>query len=210
MSICARAARRGGVWGLAICLGLMSGGDAAAQSIVRIEEDWELKVATPDAQQVAPQVTVTISPRGGVMAEHATFEINHQSEPDFVAGGLKLHGRIGDESIVERRYHDEDVMSDESETVTWTQSMEIAPGVIRFAISNGSSTTWGEFGEGDSLRVALDTELKNLNAYDPAVSVENSGAGFAGNRVRSLVLKRIRYHTDDGQVVIDDVPRTVE
>jgi hypothetical protein len=51
--------------------------------------------------------------------------------------------------------------------------------------------------------------LVNLNAYDPQVSVTNSGVGFAGNRVTSFVLKSVRWYSEAGLVAELTTPTTV-
>jgi len=51
--------------------------------------------------------------------------------------------------------------------------------------------------------------LPNLNGYDPNASVQNSGVGFASNRVQSLVLKAVRLVTSTGEVLQDTTLRPV-
>ena len=48
-----------------------------------------------------------------------------------------------------------------------------------------------------------------LNEYSPDTSAEHSGVGYAGNRVQSLVLKRVRLLLDTGDVVEDNTERVV-
>jgi hypothetical protein len=86
--------------------------------------------------------------------------------------------------------------------------MSVDGGALSFDIVNGSSMTWGSFGGGD-LHVSLPTELANLNDYNPAVSVGNSGVGYAGNRVISLVLRAVRVYSNDGLIAEDNQPKQV-
>ncbi len=168
--------------------------------VTRVEEDWQLEVGQPDPNVTAPQVTTAISPQGGLSGIHAIFNLNHQALEQFAPGGMQLQVWNGETPISHYRLNPDDVLSEADEVITWTQVMAINNGLV-FRIENGNSSTWGVFG-GDSLlteRVA--TNLVNLNGYSPQVSVENSGVAFAANRVRSLVLRRVRIHTDDGQVV---------
>jgi len=74
---------------------------------------------------------------------------------------------------------------------------------------NGTSMTWGVFGDEGHLNISTPTTLENLNAYNPQFSVDNSGVGYAAHRVQSLVLKRIRRITDEGDVLEDSTVRTV-
>jgi hypothetical protein len=56
---------------------------------------------------------------------------------------------------------------------------------------------------------SVHTSLSSLNAYNPDISVRNSGVTYAGNRVTSLVLKSVRRYLSNGQVLVDDTPRSV-
>ena len=85
----------------------------------------------------------------------------------------------------------------------------LVDGVLTVSITNGTSQTWGAFGGGEKLRASVETTLTNLNGYNPQISVSNSGVGFSSNRVGSLVLKRVRTYTAEGEVVEDNEPKTV-
>jgi len=81
--------------------------------------------------------------------------------------------------------------------------------VLQFEIINGSSATWGNFGGQGYLRANVATNLADLNQYTPQLSVDNSGVGYAANRVHSLVLKKVRLVTATGQVFEDATARVV-
>ena len=185
---------------------------ATAQSpptIVRVEEDWELVIGQPDPDSDAPQVTCVISPCGNTGSLHATFELNQQSLPTFTAGGLQLQVWEGEAPVSNRGFPNDAVLAQPGETVRWTQGMELDDGSLGFEITNGSSTTWGNFGGQGYLKASVNTTLTSLDAYDPAVSVENSGVNYAANRVQSLVLKRVRVYTSAGEQVEDTTARIV-
>lgn len=185
---------------------------ATAQSpptIVRVEEDWELVVGEPDPGSDAPQVTSVISPLGGVQSVHATFEVNQQSLPTFTPGGLQLQVWDNEVSLSDRGFPNSTVFAQSGETIRWTQSMELNDGSLSFEIINGTSTTWGNFGGQGYLKASIPTTLISLDAYDPAVSAENSGVNYAANRVQSLVLKRVRVYTSTGEQLEDTTARVV-
>lgn len=169
--------------------------------VVRVEEDWELDVATPDANTDAPQVSCVISPVGNVDSVHAAFEVNYQSMPEFIPGGLQLQLWNNEEPLASRKYPGASVMNLPGETVRWTQSVQLAGGLLTFEITQGSSTTWGNFGGQGYLRASVASSLSSLNGYNPAVSISNSGVGYAANRVGSLVLRKVRLFTATGQVL---------
>ena len=185
---------------------------ATAQSpptIVRVEEDWEMVVGEPDPGRDAPQVTCVISPLGNVGSLYATFELNQQGLPTFTAGGLQLQIWDGEAPLSDRGFPNNAMLAQPGETVRWTQCMEVDDGSLNFEITNGTSTTWGNFGGQGYLKASINTTLTSLDAYDPAVSVEHSGVGYAANRVQSLVLKRVRVYTSTGEQMEDTTARVV-
>ena len=198
---------------LAFALALVVWSSAVAaessDSIVRVEEDWELVVGTPDPYTNAPQMTCLLSPNAHTDGYYGAFVLNHQSLPVFEDGGLQLQIWDGEVPMSDRKFPDGNVMSQTGETVIWTQSMELDNGILSFEIRSGNSTTWGSFGGQGYLKSSVPSPLESLNSYDPAVSAENSGVGYAGNRVDSLVLKKVRLYTSDGAVLEDTTPRVV-
>jgi hypothetical protein len=182
---------------------------AQDQQIVRVEEDWRMVVGDPDPENVAPQVTLVISPSGDVNSLFAAFTMNHRGMPEFSSGGLQLQVWDGETSLQTRNFPNASVLSQAGETVTWTQSMELKDGLLTFEVLNGDSLTWGEFGGQSYLKVNVNSSIQNLNNYTPSVSVQNSGIGFASNRVQSLVLVRVRRIISTGQILEDNTPRTV-
>jgi hypothetical protein len=185
---------------------------ASAQTlptIVRVEQDWELVVGTPDPDNDAPQIVCVISPLGDVNSWYAAFELNQRSQPCFSPGGLQLQIWEGELPLSEVNSEGEALLANSAEVVRWTQSMELVDGALVFEITQGTSSTWGSFGGGGSLRLSINTTLENLNAYDPAVSVQNSGVGYATNRVHSLVLKKTRLFTSTGEQLEDNNKKVV-
>jgi len=178
-------------------------------TIMRVEEDWELILATPDPDSDAPQVTCVISPTGDVTSVYAAFELNHQSLPSFTPGGLQLQVWDGEVPLSHRRFPTAAILAQPEEVVRWTQSVELVDGCLVFEIVGGSSGTWGRFGGQGYLKSGIGTTLQNLNAYHPSVSVANSGVSYAANRVESLILRTVRVVTSTGEVLEDPTVRPV-
>jgi len=178
-------------------------------TIVAVEEDWELVLATPDPDSAGPQVISTMSPSASVDSLHCTLELNHRTVPEFAPGGLQFEVWYGEQLVTERRAPTQSILSQPGEVICWTQRMELSDGVLHMEIVEGSSTTWGSFGGQGYLKADVPTELDNLNSYHPTVSVENSGIPYAANRVESLVLKRVRVTTSEGEVLEDSTARPV-
>lgn len=177
--------------------------------VVQVEEDWELVVGTPDPNSTAPQVSCSLLAGEDDSGWYAVFEVNHQSLPEFVPGGMQLQIWNGEQLIVTRKFPNPAIMSTPNEVVRWTHVMSCANGALTFEIVRGTSVTWGNFGGQGYLKYSIPTSLTNLNAYQPSASVAHSAVGFAGNRVPSLTLKCVRYVLSNGLVVEDSTERVV-
>lgn len=180
----------------------------AVPAAARVEEDWELVVNEPDPNNNGPQVTCTISPQN-VLTAYAAFDINYQTQPEYSAGGLQMHVWNPYTPIVKKDFPVSGMLSRANETITWTQSMSLVEGVLKFKVLNGQSTTWGEFGS-ESQAITVYTTLADLSGYDPNVSVQNSGVSFASTLVGSLTLKAVRWYDVAGTLVQEvTTPRQV-
>jgi len=177
--------------------------------VVKVEEDWELVLLEPDAGVTAPQLTCTISPLAQADTLRAAFDVNHASNPSFSAGGMQLQVWQGDQCVSSKRKSENVPLNRAAETVRWTVKMDLSSNTLSFEIVDGSSETWGDFGNGESFGLSVATTLSNLDGYSSSVSVAQSGIGFAGNRVSSLVLKKVRRTWSNGQVTVDSDAKTV-
>jgi hypothetical protein len=183
--------------------------EGVTSTILRVEEDWELLIGTPDQNSVSPQVTCVFAPTASSGLLTAVFELNHLSQPTFSAGGLHLQVWRGEYPVASRSSRNHLVMSQNNERVRWTQAMTLTTGQLTFEVFDGTSTTWGAFGNDGSLSITMPTTLTDLNFYDPQVSVDHSGIGYASHRVQSLSLNRIRWITSEGHLLEDSHVRTI-
>lgn len=189
---------------LTVALTFFSTQAALAQyNVVRIEEDWQLHVTQPDAQLDAPQITTTMVPFSGQTDLLLQVDLNHGTVPAFTKGGIQVRACIEDECLDQARVLSDVRLQHNSETVDWTQVIQLANNGFFFGIINGNCETWGEFG---GMSTAIFIEYSSvggnfsLNSYSPQQSLENSGATYASNRVGHLRLKKIRVHLANGQV----------
>jgi hypothetical protein len=180
-------------------------------SITRVEEDWQVEMATPNASEFAPQITTVISPRSDLDHSYAVFELNHATQPGFEAGGLQMQCWYGDSFIHSSRHMQAVSLDTPNEVITFTMAMSLSDRWLKFEIENGSSPTWGAFGKGlnGNLKQWWYSSLENLNQYNPQNSVDNSRVGFASYRVKKLQLKTVRYYSGDTLVRTDDTPKVV-
>lgn len=186
---------------IVFCLGVVVpfANQADAAKVIAIEEFWELSVGGPESPRCAPQVSMVISPEDHLEGDWFLFTLNHHTFPNFVAGGHQLQRWSKGDVLATAESHRVDVLATEGETVRWTQRMTLQDGVLSLQVKDGTSQTWGTFGQGSSLKLSVPSTLTSLNGYRPAVSLEQSGITYAGNRVSSLVLLKLRWTTDDGQ-----------
>ncbi len=167
-------------------------------SIVRVEEDWELLIGTPDDAGDSPQITTAMSPAGDDEGDYCSFEMNHQSQPTYFPGGLHLHAWDGEYLLGSAHAQAGYTLCRVHESIAWTQVMSLSDGHLHYEVQRGSSETWGEFG-GENLRVSIASTLPNLNGYDPSASLQDSGVGYGANRVLSLTLRRVRLISSVGE-----------
>ncbi|MCA9262003.1 MAG: hypothetical protein KDA61_22450 [Planctomycetales bacterium] len=181
---------------------LLAAGFAArcdAIEIVAIEEHWSLEIGAPDAASSAPQVSMAMSPYGGLSSVFFVFTLNHRNDPTFTAGGMQVQRWTGGDLQSSRTGVHTTPLAVDQETVSWVQRMELTEGQLRFEVNNGASSSWGAFGSEGNLRISTPTELTNLNLYLPYTSLTQSGVCFAGNRVKSLTLTKLRWIDSEGQ-----------
>jgi len=182
---------------------------AWAENVVRVEEDWELHIGNPDPNSNGPQVTCMISPSANTEAVHAAFEVNHATQPGYVAGGLQLQLWNNETPLAHKKFPSPEAMATPSEVVRWTTRMDLSGGNLSVEIVDGASQTWGAFGGQGYLKLSTATNLPSLNTYSAAISAQQSGVAFAGNRVTKLVLTEVRRYTDAGAVYTETTDRVV-
>jgi len=174
--------------------------------VLRIEEDWELVVNEPNDDTTAPQFHTIMSPSANLDSFHAQTLWNYRETPNFVPGGVQLHSYNG-ENLVRKRSIESGTLSVSAETITWTQALSTDGTTLLFEIFNGTSTTWGAFG--NDMNISSSADLAQLNDYDPEVSVRNSCVTFGSNRVESMRVVQVRYYGEMGLLAVDDTVRSV-
>jgi hypothetical protein len=211
-----RAAMIAGSMFLSGCLaaGLLVCSDRAwadqPTDVSRVEEDWELVVGEPSADDTAPQIVNFISPTARTDAEYGILELNHSTQPEYLDGGIQFQRWFGDFERVYRTPHTQNRLSTPGEVVTYTMSMKIENGQLEFGVKNGTSQTWGTFGgDSEQWRSSTTSPYANLDHYSPRVSTKNSRIGYAANRVSSFTLKAVRYYRGDELLYTDSTAQVV-
>jgi hypothetical protein len=179
-----------------------------ASTIDRVEEDWELVISQPEPDEESPQILNVIAPGGSTNSDFYVFEINHNTQPEYSAGGLELQRWTGNAVQSWSAFPDTSPLSTPNETITYTLRMKLYGGVLAVSVRNGQSVTWGDFGP-DNLRIWSFTTLTNLNNYSTDNSVANSRIGYASYRVTRFALKEVRYYSGSVLVKTDTTDRVV-
>ena len=174
-----------------------SEGDQPA--VMRVEEDWRLSLNEPGDDVDAPQFYTAMSPHHHLDSAYAQVLWNYRELPEFEAGGLQVQGWL-DEEDVDLREAGHGNLSQDAESVTWTQRLETDGNLVKFRIVQGHSSTWGSFG-GDSTEVNIAAPVANLNHYSPLTSKANSGVSYGSNRVSLLIITEVRYYGADGNLI---------
>ncbi|MFG0289637.1 MAG: hypothetical protein ACF8CQ_15765 [Rhodopirellula sp. JB044] len=171
---------------------------------VRIEEDWELKLNQPDPEANSPQLNIYMTPDSTRLESYFQLQLNHAAEAGYSAGGLRVCAVENDTPVSDSRSLSGSLLSYDGDVVRWTTVLMIRDGELYFAIKNGSSRSWGEFGGPEYLLRLSAGEMRDLSRYTPRQSVSDVDIGFGRNRVQSLTLKTIRAYREDGTSVTVD------
>ena len=187
-------------------------GHAASPTLLlpdSVQEDWQLVVATPDTTDSGPQITTSMSPVTDNSIPFVDFDLNYSEIPDFSPGGMQIQVWSAGKCLSSSSQGTAQ-LNTVNETITWTQAMSVSNGSITYGVSNGQSTTWGKFGQGQGLlAVSYPTSATDMSKYSPTWSVQRSAVSWQANRVTSLTLMQVRYYANGILLSTDTTQRTV-
>jgi hypothetical protein len=174
----------------------------------RVEEDWQLVIATPDVTGIGPQITTSMCPAAdATKAPFVALDMNYREYPSFAAGGLQA--QIWSAGNLLKPPSSSAAMGQlaiANETITWTQQMSIGDGKITYQVRSSSSRTWGAF---DDISASFNTTLTSLSGYSPATTVKNSGVSWQVNNVQTMTLVAVRYYANRVLLSTDSTARPV-
>lgn len=183
---------------------------AVPTEVDRIEEDWSLLLGEPDVENDSPQILNVISPFGTTEGEHAIFELNHCTQPEYLSGGLQLQRWTGpDTCVATTRTIDRGTLAIPSEEITYTMRMTLSDGNLYYSVRNGTSQTWGTFGDYGQYRLSVPTAATTLSGYRPDFSATESKVAFGSHRVKTFKIKQIRYYALGKLIATDSTERVV-
>ncbi|HYO23768.1 MAG TPA: hypothetical protein VEQ85_02360, partial [Lacipirellulaceae bacterium] len=142
--------------------------------------------------------------------DYFVFTINHRSHPEYAPGGMQVQQWCGEQLLDSRTAATDEQLHHNDEVLQWVQRTEVHGGALTFEIRGGVSSSWGNFGNDGRLKLTIATNLTTLNGYRPGTPIEESGVSFAGNRVRSLVLTKLRWWDSEGRVYEMNAPIDID
>jgi hypothetical protein len=197
-------------FGIAVAALVATASPAQADGPVdRVEEDWRVEVALPDADGQAPQIVTVLAPVDSVAGPHCVFELNHATQPNYRAGGMQLQSWTGEQLTESRNFPDCKLLYTPSEVITFTVVMSVENGVLKYEVVNGHSSTWGDFGGQGYLKTSIAVNVDNLDEYNLNTSINNSMVGFASHRVQKFSRTKVRLFSDEEVVGTDTTERVV-
>src|SRR4051812_12267546 len=102
----------------------------------RVEEDWQLSIATADFDANSPQITTCMSPGAINSSPFLIFNLNYRNYPAFSAGGLQVKVWNGGQVVASSSQASGQLQND-NETITWTQRMSLSGGNVNFKVLSG-------------------------------------------------------------------------
>jgi len=175
---------------------------AAGEPWSRIEEDWELRLNQPEAISNSPQITIYMTPNVSKLATYFQLQLNHAADVNFSEGGFRVSAIVDETALDGARSGTQGLLTYDGDIIRWTSVMAVRDNQIYFAIKDGTSMSWGDFGGPEYLLSIPSGEIKDLSGYTPKQSIKDVDIGFGRNRIEALTLKRVRAFREDGSSVL--------
>ncbi len=165
-------------------------------SIVRIEEDWEMLVNAPDSRFDSPQASTTLSPGGRNGGLSFLVNINHGATPEFSPGGLQLTTIHGGAPTISKRLLKGQQLKKDGEILKWTLVVQRAESGLYVGLLNGNSETWGKFGGATSfLHIPYEQAgITSLEDYAAEDSTKKASIHVQSRHTSRLRLRRVRLY----------------
>jgi hypothetical protein len=183
---------------VAIAATLATSAALANGPCIRIEEDWELVLNTPDTVNASPQIVLEMTPETGSPLT-GLFLINYGDTPDFSIGGFQLQlwrsgTNVATESFACPPF---DVPG---ETIAFTLSLDRqSAGRLSYGIMRGTCKAWKDLGKLPDVTCTDQTSV--FANYDSQNSVKNAQILCGEQRIKSLRLVQVRkYYANSKRV----------
>lgn len=171
---------------------------AAAQigPIVRVEQDWEVVIKSPDTNRATPQLALWMRPDPALDAGFLVT-INYQDTPAFATGGVGIQGWHQD-ACLGSRSHLLGRSPEKDERIEITTFMEIANGKASFGVSKGKSKTFGDLSKAGLTVANVQAGTTSLARYSTQDSVDNCLFTASPERVGMVKITQVRAYDAKG------------
>jgi hypothetical protein len=176
--------------------------EGQSEPVLRVEEDWLLWVGQPSGPIYSPQFHTVMSPFGHTDSYFFQVTWNYRELPEFMPGGFQVQSWNDDVDLDTQNINSNE-LSRNAEVITWTQVLETNGTQLGFSVTDGMSSSWGQFGHPDTT-IVHDGSLQDLSGYSTDTTVANSWITFGQNRVNLLKITAVRYYGADGQPLWED------
>lgn len=161
---------------------------------VRVEQDWEITISSPDATTNSPQISLWIKPDPAVDFG-GLLQINFRDHPSYSPGGVQLQAWDGASKCAEKTLSTA-TFGTKGEKITVTVFMETKGGTFTYGIVQGKSPSFGE--TKSPIFVSLSTTLTSFPNYSTQDTVDNTKIMLGDNRVQGMKINQVRTYDPKG------------
>jgi hypothetical protein len=167
-----------------------------------IEEDWEMRVNTVESTvKVCPQ-WITNFPLGNGYYFVSTF--NFRDYPSVEFGGIQL--QVWHEADSAPMYDTEIILNKvdyNNDVLRWKQVIKTNGTDCEIKLTGCNSQSWGSNINSQAVTF-LNSNIPNLNSYNPAESASSSEVMYGKNRVIWFGIVETRTYDDKGKLITKD------
>lgn len=179
--------------------------NVVAEKVYLVEEDWEVVLNDPEPKINSPQISFFLYPDSTQTDVYFQLQMNFAAEEGYSSGGFRVGAFQNEVPLDEERSVIREVWNIDGDKISWTSAMASWDNKLMYAVKNGSGGQWGTFGGPEYLVEMPEGEIKDLNDYDPQVSIQNVDISFGKNRIASIRLKRVKVTYTNGRTQTIDV-----
>lgn len=164
----------------------------AWSQVTRVEIDWQVTVAEPDAEAMAPQISIILA-NETTDGDFAEFKLNPEGEG--TQGGILMKTWRGQQELGASSHLDQPPLSTENDRIRFTTSVEVNGGTSTYALTDVSSTQWGNLP--DSASATCEIASVSPLQFSINETLYESEVEFGHNRVTHVIAREIRFYIGD-------------
>jgi hypothetical protein len=180
----------------------------APEGTMAIEQDWTVEVysvSNPDRGTTNPQFISGFAIPNVPALFQTTW--NHRDIPIGEEGGIQLQAYSWDELQDEREILTpewKEKLSENNETVTWTQRLHITDLDYVYTVKNITGSTWGSLPGPFSVTRRFLSWTPPLELYTFEEIRKHTGITAGSNRFKKLAIVQTRFYDANGELLSTD------